>query len=78
MIVKVQLSLESNAPGHKPGSRMLVYNKSRTVMFEKDADDEMVKKMKGMPKGFFHAEKLDKTRLDSKIEIKEEAPWQEW
>jgi hypothetical protein len=78
MIVKVQLSLESNAPGHTPGARMLVYNKSRTVMFEKDADEEMVKKMKGMPKGFFHANNITEGEKKGRIEITEEAPWQDW
>ncbi len=75
MIVKVQLSLESNAVGHEPGSRMLVYNKSRTVQFETDADAEVVQKMKGRPKAFFHAAQEGR---EKPITILDEAPWQEW
>jgi hypothetical protein len=75
MIVKVQLSLESNAVGHTPGSRMLVYNKSRSVQFETDADVEVVEKMKGRPKAYFHATKDEHAPT---VKIQDEAPWQDW
>lgn len=78
MIVKVQLSLESNLPGHTVGSRMLVYNKSRSVMFERDADDCIVKKMKGRPEAFFNATTDDGGKDTGKISISDEAPWQDW
>ena len=75
MIVKVQLSLESNLPGHTPGSRMMVYNRTRSVAFETDADVEVVEKMKGRPKAYFHATQESK---GSAVKIQDEAPWQEW
>lgn len=75
MIVKVQLSLESNLPGHTPGSRMMVYNRTRSVAFETDADVEVVEKMKGRPKAFFHA---TQPTNGGKLAIQDEAPWQDW
>lgn len=78
MIVKVQLSLDSNVPGHKAGSRMMVYNQTRSVMFEREADPEVVKKMKGRPKTYFNAEYQAKKGQDGRINILDEAPWQDW
>jgi len=75
MIVKVQLALESNIPGKNvPGDKMLVYNQSRSVMFEQDTDEGVKAKMKGRPKAYFHAKLLGPEHL----EFGEEAPWQAW
>lgn len=50
-IVKVQLSLGSTHPNR----RCLIYNKSHSVMYEADADDQMLRLMGDSPKAFFYA-----------------------
>lgn len=79
IIVKVQMSLESNIPGQtKPGSFMLVYNESRSFKLEREPDKCIIGKMLGRPKAFFYATKEDKGNGHVQLIIHGEAPWQNW
>lgn len=69
MIVKVQISQFSS----DGVSRMLVYNESRTVKYEGEVTKEVLLKMKGLPKQFFHSEIKNGERILLKV-----APWQNW
>lgn len=69
MIVKVQIS-QFSSDGK---TRMLVYNEDRTVKYEGEATAEIITKMKGLPKQFFHSEIKNWERL-----IQQQAPWQNW
>ena len=71
MIVKVQLS-QFDSRGEK---RLLVYNKSRTVQYEGEATPEIIAEMGDEQKKFFRAAVNHET---GKIEIQDDAPWQEW
>jgi hypothetical protein len=51
MIVKVQLSLFTSAGV----PQVLIYNQARTVVFEGDADDEIVRRMGDDVRAFFKA-----------------------
>jgi len=73
MIVKIQLSLDSNLKGHTAGSRMLAYNEDRSVMMEMNTPKEVVNLMDGRFKAFFHAD-----IVDGKLEVQSEAPRQNW
>ncbi len=71
MIVKVQLSLATNA-----GQRqVLVYNQSRSVRYEGTASPELVIAMDGQDKGFFEA-RFDSQYLD--IDFYNPLPDQGW
>jgi len=52
---------------------MLIYNKDRSIFYEDDATDDVVKLAAGRKKLFVKA-KL----VDTKLEINGEAPWQDW
>jgi len=67
MILKLQISL---SPGD---NKMLIYNKDRSIFYEDDATDDVVKLAAGRKKLFVKA-KL----VDTKLEINGEAPWQDW
>lgn len=68
MIVKVQLSQHSSV-----GSRVLIYDKRRTVQYEGPATPDVVELMDGAPKKFFHAE-----LKDGLVHLDAEATWQNW
>jgi hypothetical protein len=51
MIVKVQLSLNTS----EATRQVLIYNKSRSILFEGLADSEVINAMNGEPKRFFQA-----------------------
>jgi hypothetical protein len=69
MIVKVQISLFTNEA--KP--QVLVYNESRTVMWQGDAPKGLKKLMKGEPKKYFKA-----TTGGKLIHLGDEVEEQEW
>ena len=69
MIVKVQLSLTTS----EECQQVCIYNEDESVFWMGDASKELIKEMKGEFKQFRYAE-----IIDSKIDIQEEAPWQEW
>jgi len=69
MIVKVQIS-QFDSEGR---TRMLVYDKTRKHMMEREADTCILKKMGDDPKKFFHAEVKN-----GKFEIGQQAPWENW
>lgn len=69
MIVKVQVSLASSLNSQQ----ILIYNKSRSVMTQQDASEEIIKLMDGCFKAFFHAHIDDKM-----IILDKEAKWQSW
>lgn len=71
MIVKVQLSL-FDSHGR---SRVLIYDRARTIEWQGDATPELVRLMGGRQKAFFEASINHKTK---QIEIVSEAGWQEW
>ncbi len=70
MVVKVQLSLATSAAKR----RVLVYNRSHSVMWEGDLTPEVERLTKGEPKSFWHA------HLNAKKEISldRKAEWREW
>lgn len=72
MIVKVQIEISRHAPG-LPGPQMLVYDKTGEIEFEGLAPPAVLDLMGGRPKVFFTAEVIE-----NKIELQDEAPWQEW
>ena len=72
MIVKVQLALF--ASGSKAeAAPALVYDRTRRYLAQIEQTSELVKKMGGATKAFFHA-KLE----GSTLVLLEPAPWQEW
>jgi hypothetical protein len=70
-IVKVQISLFSS----EPTAQVLVYNESRSHLYEGDAPAEIVELMDGEPKKFFWA---NMPKEKGFIELLKEAPWQDW
>jgi len=73
MIVKVQLSIESNVKGHTIGARMLVYNKDKSVVLQSETPKDIANLMDGRLKAFFHAEIVGK-----EVIVQGEAPRQNW
>jgi hypothetical protein len=73
MIVKVQLSLSTT----ENGQQVLIYNKSRSVMLQVPATNELIRQMTidgdVEPKLFFHAHIEGENVVLDKY-----AKWQEW
>lgn len=69
MIVKVQISLASS----DNKKQMLVYNKSRNVMYEDAASPEILKLIRNRPKAYFNAEVVN-----TKIVLDDEVEQQNW
>lgn len=70
MIVKVQISIATSLPRR----RLLIYNEDRSIMYEDDATDEVIKLVGDYPKAYFKAH-LDKQK---KIVLDERAGDQDW
>lgn len=69
MIVKVQISQFTTCEN----PQMLVYDEHKTLKYQGDATAEVLIKMKGLPKQFFHSEIKNGERILLNI-----APWQNW
>lgn len=69
IVVKVQISIESTAPE----ALMLVYNKNRKVLYQAPATADVLIKMAGRLKAFFHAE-----IRNGIIILEEEVEWHTW
>lgn len=78
MIVKVQISVGSS-DGKK---HMLIYNKDKSVMYEDEATDQVLKLMNGRPKLFFEAEVIPHPQNwlkgEKVVNIIKETEWQKW
>jgi hypothetical protein len=70
MIIKVQLPLYSN----EKNPEAFIYNEDRSVTVMLPVSQDIIDAMDGEPKKYFHATVSKKGILN----IKAEAPWQDW
>jgi len=73
-IVKVQISIFAFEKGKNGKRQVLVYNKDRSIFWEGDCTEEILKATDGCPKKFFYAT----AKKGGWIELFEEAPTQKW
>ena len=71
MIVKIQISLMTT----EKQKTMLIYNRSRSVLYQAPADKDVLEIMKGRPKAYFNAIINKATKF---IEIQNEVNDQLW
>jgi hypothetical protein len=87
VIIKIQLSISTNVNPetdevdggfHYVDSHFLAYDKSQQFMYEDLTTTDIKKIMKGRQKAFFYCWLVPNKEGDWLMDIKEEAPWQDW